>query len=45
VVRGGLGMAINPSDAMEITARYDIGTRPGSGYTGQTVSVKFRMAF
>jgi len=45
VVRGGLGMVINPGEAMEITARYDIGSRPGSGYTGQTVSVKFQMAF
>ena len=45
LVRGGLGMVINTSEAMEITARYDIGSRPGSGYTGQTVSVKFQMAF
>jgi outer membrane autotransporter protein len=43
VMRGGLGMVINSSDAMEFTARYDIETR--SGYTGQTVSVKFRMPF
>jgi uncharacterized protein with beta-barrel porin domain len=43
VLRGGLGMVVNSSDAMELTARYDIETR--SGYTGQTVSVKFRMPF
>jgi outer membrane autotransporter protein len=43
VVRGGLGMVVNSSDAMEFTARYDIEKR--SGYTGQTVSVKFRMPF
>jgi outer membrane autotransporter protein len=43
VWRGGLGMVVNTSDAMEFTARYDLETR--SGYTGQTVSVKFRMPF
>ncbi|MEW6329981.1 MAG: autotransporter domain-containing protein [Pseudomonadota bacterium] len=43
VWRGGLGMVLNASDAMEFTARYDLETR--SGYTGQTVSVKFRMPF
>lgn len=43
VLRGGLGMVVNSSDAMELTARYDIEER--SGYTGQTVSVKFRMPF
>jgi outer membrane autotransporter protein len=43
VLRGGLGMVLNSSDTMEFTARYDLETR--SGYTGQTVSVKFRMPF
>jgi outer membrane autotransporter protein len=43
VLRGGLGMVLNSSDAMEFTARYDLETR--SGYTGQTISVKFRMPF
>jgi len=42
LVRGGLRMVINSSNAMEVTARYDIETR--SGYTGQTFSVKLRKA-
>jgi outer membrane autotransporter protein len=43
LVRGGLRMVINSSDATEVTARYDIETR--SGYTGQTFSVKLRKPF
>lgn len=43
LVRGGLGMSLNTSSAVEITARYDFEGR--TGYTGQTASVKFRMPF
>lgn len=43
VVRGGLGMAINTRNAVEITARYDIEAR--TGFIGQTASVKLRMPF
>jgi uncharacterized protein with beta-barrel porin domain len=43
LVRGGLGMVVNASKAMEVTARYDIETR--SGFTAQTASVKLKMPF
>ena len=43
LVRGGLGLALKPSKGVEITARYDIEAR--TAFTGQTVSVKARMAF
>jgi outer membrane autotransporter protein len=43
LVRGGVGMVTNTSNAVEITARYDIEAR--SGFTNQTASVKLRMQF
>lgn len=42
-VRGGLGVVVNSSKTMEITARYDLVSR--SGYMQQTASVKFNMPF
>jgi len=40
---GGLGVVVNTSDSMEITARYDFATR--SGYTAHTASLKLKVPF
>jgi len=44
LLRGGLGLTMINSKAMEISARYDIEARP-SNYNNQTISLKLRMPF
>lgn len=42
-VEGGLGVVINSSKAVEVTARYDFSAR--SGYNDQTASIKVKVPF
>lgn len=43
LVRGGLGLVMTTSNAVEVTARYDVEVR--EGFDNQTASVKARWAF
>ena len=43
LVRGGLGLVVNTTSAMEVTARYDVEAR--KDFTNQTASIKFKMPF
>jgi hypothetical protein len=43
IARGGLGLAVNATETVEISARYDVESR--SDFINQTASAKVRWAF
>lgn len=44
ILRGGIGLVSKEDSGFEVSARYDVESRP-SNFLNQTVSVKFRMPF